>query len=148
MTLLRRSLAAALLAIPGLAALPASAAADFRLCNKTPSRVSVAIGYKAETAWRTEGWWNIEPDACATLLAGPLSHRYYYIYAIDNAQNGEWDGPNYMCTQDKEFTIDGVNDCVARGFQRTGFLEIDTGEKQDDWTVQLTDKASRGVGGR
>lgn len=148
MTLLRSIAAAAILALPGLAAFPAAAAADFRLCNKTPSRVSVAIGYNVEKLWRTEGWWNIEPESCATLLSGPLSSRYYYLYAIDIENNGEWDGPNYMCTQDKEFTIDGVNDCVARGFQRTGFLEIDTGDEQENWTVQLTERSSRGVGGR
>jgi hypothetical protein len=33
-----------------------SAAADFRLCNNTGSRVGVAIGYKDAEAWTTEGW--------------------------------------------------------------------------------------------
>ncbi len=41
----------------------------------------------------------------------------------------------------------GVNDCVARGFQRTGFYEVDTGS-QENWTIQLTEPTSRGVGGR
>jgi uncharacterized membrane protein len=31
-----------------------------------------------------------------------------------------------------------VEDCLARGFDRSGFFEIDTGE-QKSWTVQLTD---------
>ena len=29
-------------------------------------------------------------------------------------------------------------DCLARGFDRTGFFEVDTGE-QRTWTVQLTE---------
>ncbi|MGN6471299.1 MAG: DUF1036 domain-containing protein, partial [Rhizobiaceae bacterium] len=33
----------------------------------------------------------------------------------------------------------GVNDCFARGFQRAGFKEYDTG-KQSSWMVQLTDQ--------
>ena len=45
-----------------------------------------------------------------------------------------------MCTRDKEFTIKGTQDCLARGFDRTGFFEVDTGE-QRAWTVQLTDTA-------
>ena len=45
-----------------------------------------------------------------------------------------------MCTRDKEFTIRGTEDCLARGFDRTGFFEVDTGE-QRAWTVQLTDTA-------
>lgn len=131
-------------------AIVSTAQADLRLCNKTGSRVGVAIGYKpadADSTWMTEGWWNIEADACETLLAGTLSSRYYYIYAIDYDNHGVWGGRAFMCTRDKEFTIKGVSECIARGFQKTGFFEVDTG-KQAGWTVQLTEPASRGVGGR
>jgi len=131
------------------ALLPVTAAqADLRICNKTTSRVGIAIGYKAERDWTSEGWWTVEADRCATLLTGPLVSQYYYMYAVDYDQGGEWGGESaYLCTQEKEFTIEGVNDCVARGFQRTGFYEVDTGD-QDNWTVQLTEPTSRGIGGR
>ena len=43
-----------------------------------------------------------------------------------------------MCSRDKEFTIKGTDNCLARGFDRTGFFEVDTGE-QRAWTVQLTE---------
>jgi uncharacterized membrane protein len=36
-----------------------SAAADFRLCNNTSSRVGIALGYKDAEGWTTEGWWNV-----------------------------------------------------------------------------------------
>ena len=52
-----------------------------------------------------------------------------------------------MCSRDKEFTIRGTEDCLARGFDRTGFFEVDTGE-QRTWTVQLTETAEQGHGGR
>jgi hypothetical protein len=48
-----------------------------------------------------------------------------------------------MCTRDKEFTIRGIEDCLARGYDRNGFFEVDTGE-QRSWTVQLTDTAEQG----
>jgi uncharacterized membrane protein len=35
---------------------------------------------------------------------------------------------------------------VARGYDRTGFFEVDTGE-QKSWTVQLTDSGQQGTGG-
>ena len=125
-----------------------TANADLRVCNKTTSRVGIAIGYKAARDWTTEGWWTVRADSCATLLAGPLAGRYYYMYAIDYDQGGEWGGDTaYFCTQEKEFTIEGVNDCVARGFQKTGFYEVDTGN-QESWTIQLTEPTNRGVGGR
>ena len=76
------------------------------------------------------------------MLQGTLVARFYYIYAIDYDRGGEWSGQAFMCTRDKEFTIRGTEDCLARGFDRTGFFEVDTGE-QRAWTVQLTEPADR-----
>lgn len=114
------------------------ASADFRLCNNTGSRVGIALGYKDNEGWVTEGWWNVSSKACETLLRGTLVARYYYIYAIDYDRGGEWSGQAFMCSRDKEFTIKGTEDCLARGFDRTGYFEVDTGE-QRAWTVQLTE---------
>src|SRR5471032_1001681 len=114
------------------------AAADFRLCNNTSSRVGIALGYKDNEGWVTEGWWNVSSHSCETLLRGTLVARYYYIYAIDYDRGGEWSGQAFMCSRDKEFTIKGTDDCLARGFDRTGFFEVDTGD-QRAWTVQLTE---------
>ena len=114
------------------------ASADFRLCNNTSSRVGIALGYKDAEGWTTEGWWNISSRSCETLLRGTLVARYYYIYAIDYDRGGEWSGQAFMCSRDKEFTIRGTEDCLARGYDRTGYFEVDTGE-QRAWTVQLTD---------
>jgi uncharacterized membrane protein len=116
--------------------------ADFRLCNNTGSRVGVALGYKDSEGWVTEGWWNISGRSCETLLRGGLVARFYYVYAVDYDRGGEWSGQAYMCTRDKEFTIRGNEDCLARGYDRTGYFEVDTGE-QRAWTVQLTDSAEQ-----
>ncbi|MBC7581082.1 DUF1036 domain-containing protein [Tardiphaga sp.] len=116
----------------------APAAADFRLCNNTSSRVGIALGYKDAEGWTTEGWWNVSSRACETLLRGTLVARFYYIYALDYDRGGEWSGQAFMCSRDKEFTIKGTENCLARGFDRTGFFEVDTGE-QRAWTVQLTE---------
>jgi len=118
------------------------AAADFRLCNNTAGRVGIAIGYKDPDGWTTEGWWNLPARTCETILKGNLVARYYYVYAIDYDRGGEWMGQAYMCTRDKEFTIRGIGDCLARGYDRTGFFEVDTGE-QRAWTVQLTESAEQ-----
>ncbi|HEY2529340.1 MAG TPA: DUF1036 domain-containing protein [Xanthobacteraceae bacterium] len=118
------------------------ALADFRLCNNTTSRVGIAIGYKDADGWTTEGWWNLPAHACENLLKGNLVARYYYVYAIDYDHGGEWTGRAYMCTRDKEFTIRGIGDCLAHGYDRTGFFEVDTGE-QRAWTVQLTESGEQ-----
>ena len=134
-----------LLAAALLAAIVKPAAGDFRLCNNTSSRVGVAIGYKDAEGWTTEGWWNVSARSCETLLRGGLVARFYYIYAVDYDHGGEWSGRAYMCTRDKEFTIRGIEDCLARGFERAGFFEVDTGE-QRSWTVQLTETSEQAPG--
>jgi uncharacterized membrane protein len=128
----------AAIALMAVAASAQPAAADFRLCNNTGSRVGIAIGYKDTDGWTTEGWWNLSARSCETLLRGTLVARFYYIYALDYERGGEWSGQAFMCTRDKEFTIRGIDDCLARGYERTGFFEVDTGE-QRSWTVQLTE---------
>jgi uncharacterized membrane protein len=126
----------ALLLLAGLGATPAYA--DLKLCNTTASRVGVSIGYKDAEGWATEGWWNIASHTCETLLKGVLIGRFYYIHAVDYDRGGEWAGTLFMCTDDKSFTIRDTKDCVKRGYKRTGFFEVDTGEERD-WTVRLTD---------
>jgi uncharacterized membrane protein len=121
------------------------AAADFRVCNNTASRVGIAIGYKDKDGWATEGWWNLPSrSGCEVVLRGTLASRYYYIYAVDYDRGGEWSGQAFMCSRDKEFTIRGIEDCLARGYDRTGFFEVDTGE-QRAWTVQLTETGEQNV---
>jgi len=132
-TLLRLALFAA-----GLAGFAAPALADLRMCNTTASRIGVAIGYRDAQGWVTEGWWNIAPRGCETLLRGTLAARFYYVHAVDYDKGGEWTGKSVMCTRNKEFTIRGITDCLARGYDRDGFFEVDTGE-QKSWTIQLTD---------
>ena len=114
-----------------------TAKADLKLCNNTQSRVGVGLGYKDQQGWASEGWWNIGPNACETLLKGPLIARYYYIFAVDYDKGGSWGGKSMMCTRDKLFTIRGLKNCVDRGYQKTGFFEVDTGEELD-WTISLS----------
>lgn len=135
---MRRTLGA--LAAAAGAVLTGPAWADFRVCNDSSLRVSVALSYTENAGWVTEGWWNLKPGACETLLRGPLAAQFYYVYAMDE-RGGEWKGKAFMCTRDREFRIVGRQNCLVRGFDRTGFFEIDTGRDAKSWTVQLTDKA-------
>jgi len=112
--------------------------ADLRVCNQTHDPISIALGYPATRGWQSEGWWVAGPGNCATVYKGDLTSRYYYIFAADDIGGGVWDGKVYMCTQDDVFTIFGVEDCLARGYERTGFFEVDT-QNRSDWTLQLTD---------
>lgn len=112
---------------------------NLRICNQTANTISVAFGFRADKGWQSEGWWIAEPRACVTVFRGDLeARRYYYLYATDDIGGGVWDGDVFMCTRDETFTIFGVEDCLARGYERTGFFEIDT-QNKSDWTLQLTE---------
>ena len=128
----------------GIALAPNPAAADLRLCNMTGSRVGIAIGHSDAQGWVTEGWFNVPSRECETLLEGDLSSRYYYVYAVDYDRGGEWGGRTPMCTRDRAFTIRGIENCLARGFDRNGFFEVDTGQ-QKSWTIQLVDPGRTGA---
>jgi len=119
------------------------ARADFRICNDTKSLIGISLGYRENGLWITEGWWQIPSETCASLVDGDLNSRFYYLYAEDADRGGQWRGDIFMCTSDREFRIDGVQDCFARGHKRTGFFEVDTSNK-DSWMVRLTESGQTG----
>ena len=115
-----------------------SAFADLKVCNNTKSLVGVSVGYREKNDWTVQGWWRIPPEVCASLVEGELSSRYYYLHAEDADTGGRWRGPVFMCTSSKQYKIKGLKDCFARGFERTGFFEVDTGN-QKNWQVRLNE---------
>ena len=46
---------------------------------------SSEFGYRDPQGWVTEGWWDVAPKVCETLLKGSLAARFYYVYAVDYA---------------------------------------------------------------
>ena len=126
------------LAIVFLMALFMPAHAALIVCNKSAHGVKVAVGRFNGASWLSAGWWALTPKACATVVSGVLNARYYYIYASDGG-SGSWAGPRNFCTsQGDKFEIIGRNDCQARGFDRKGFFEVDTGTLAD-YTQSLSD---------
>ena len=141
----RRNRCRALAALGGLSLVAAlmgatlgPAAAQYRVCNKTGNPVQVAIGYKDLTeGWTTEGWWTVSAHSCETLIKGALVRRYYFIHASDQ-YGGNWSGGAVMCTAKREFTIRGFKDCRARGYDESGFKEVDVGEHRS-WITDITE---------
>ncbi|MDF0596645.1 DUF1036 domain-containing protein [Psychromarinibacter halotolerans] len=111
--------------------------AALRFCNETEHVQSVAIGYSGDRDWMSEGWWNIDPGECSTVVGGNLTKRYYYYRAEVNA--GDFAGGTFnFCTTPEEFEIIGDTNCEQRGYDTEGFREIDTGETATDFTFTLT----------
>jgi uncharacterized membrane protein len=137
--------AAACVALAVSVVLVVPALADLRLCNTTPNRIGVAIGYRdADGGMTTEGWWTLPGQTCETLYKGPLPSRFWYVHAIDYDGGGEWAGQAFMCAIDKAFTIKSTGDCGKQGYNRTGFFEVDVNQATD-WTIRLTDPSEGGA---
>lgn len=144
--LLRTALAIAGLMLMALIASAAPARADLRVCNESSNAVSIALGYRAERGWQSEGWWVAPSGQCAIVFQGDLNSRFYYLYVADDLGGGAWDGDNFMCTRDETFTIFDTENCLARGYERTGFFEVDT-QNRSDWTLQLKDPVNNDTAG-
>ena len=143
---IRLGLALICMLLGGMFVAISPAYADLKVCNETTDPVSVALGYRAPRGWQSEGWWVAAPSQCATVFQGNLNSRFFYLFAADDISGGAWDGNVYMCTRDDSFTIFGVEDCLARGYERTGFFEVDT-QNKSDWTLKLTDPAANAPNG-
>ncbi len=125
-------------------ALAGAAEAGLEICNETDVLQSIAIGYKGDTDWTSEGWWNIEPGDCTLVVAGDLTKRYYYYFADSAA--GTFRGQDYVfCLRDEEFAIVGDTECEARGYEDGDFREVDTGETALDFTLTLVANAPEGT---
>jgi uncharacterized membrane protein len=126
-----------LLVLAFLFAAAAPASASLSVCNSGSHAAKVALGRFNGKAWESDGWWTVAPKACARILIGPLEARYYYLYASDGA-NGSWDGHHGFCISAGKFAIVGRGSCAARGYERKGFFEVDTGNAPD-YTHKLSD---------
>jgi uncharacterized membrane protein len=127
-------LAAALLSC--LIAWPAMA--GLKVCNRTEHATRTALGYFNGAAWVSRGWWTLAPKTCLDLHPGPLDARFYYLYATDGTP-GSWGGRFAFCVAaSADFSISGRADCVAHGYDRRGFFEVDTGQARD-YTQNLSD---------
>ncbi len=128
------------LSLAGQSVLAPDARAGLNFCNESSYDVEVAIGYKdAEGGWISEGWWPLESNGgCATVVEGDLSNRYYYFHAEHMDVSGSWTGSYSFCTSSDAFTAIGDHDCEARGYDREGFEELDTGDAAE-YTYTLYD---------
>ncbi len=134
--MLRSSVLLLAVLMPALAAAPAQA--KFTVCNKTTHAFLIAIGRPAAKGWISEGWWRVEPEACADVLQGDLKARYYYLRGVHLGVDGAWDGNRFFCVAADNFTIKGRDNCRKRGYGQAGFFEVDTGAG-DSWVQNLSD---------
>ncbi len=114
----------------------APAQAGLTICNKAEVQHSFAVAFKDGGSYVSKGWWNIDPGDCKIVVGGDLTRRYYYFRAT--ATGREFNGAEYaFCTIQQSFDIVGDENCTARGYQKSLFKKLDTGESAKDFTLNL-----------
>jgi uncharacterized membrane protein len=111
--------------------------AGLEICNDTDIPHDIAVGYKQDGHWVSEGWWSLDPSACVTAIEGDLNYRFYYYHARGAGQNFLHDQLSF-CTLQGVFSITGDNDCNLRGYDKTYFAKIDTGRGSRNFSQQLS----------
>lgn len=107
-----------------------------RICNDTGFDQDVSVGFEGENSWVSEGWWLVETGECTDILSGPLTSQFYYYRA--EIEGGEFGGDGYFfCTTPEVYSIDGTNDCAARGYDSEDFAEIDIGLGNSSYVLTL-----------
>ena len=121
-----------------LAGYSGPAIAGFSVCNSTEFPALVSFGFFDGEEWSSQGWWRIDAQDCAELSGDPLLGRYYYLHAVHEEVGGSWNGNRSFCVGSGAFRIRGRSDCLARGYDRKGFYQVDTRDAAE-WKETLSD---------
>ena len=64
----------------------------------------------------SQGWWTVEPGACAKAITTPLNSDTVYLLAQRKSGGTLVSGPQRFCTTVAAFVINGNANCTVRGF--------------------------------
>jgi uncharacterized membrane protein len=102
------------------------APAGYTVCNDAREPLLVALGQIDKGKAVSQGWWTIEPGACAKAITTPLNSDAVYILAQRKSGGALVGGPMRFCTTIAAFEIRGGANCAARGFTESGFAATRT----------------------
>jgi len=100
-----------------------AAPAGYSVCNDTDKPIWAAIGQKAGNAWKSRGWWQVAPGACARTMTESVANRRIDLRVEKAKGVALVSGPEKFCVADIEFEIQGRQNCAARGLIEAGFAE-------------------------
>ena len=103
-----------------------TAPAGYTVCNDGREALLVALGQTDKGTAGSQGWWTVEPGACARAITTPLDSDWVYIMAQRKSGGTLVGGPQRFCTTMAAFEIRGNANCVARGFVEAGFAATRT----------------------
>lgn len=122
--------------------LPAVAHADYRFCNATSYVLDGAIAFETEGGPTSRGWFRMPPGECRAALEGPVAAQDYYVFARSiDAHEGSikyFSGNESFCIIERDFEIEGREQCAMRGYDSSDFLRVST-KGGDAWTTTFSE---------
>lgn len=113
-------------------------------CNKTNAPVWSAIASaEDEDAYRSKGWWKIEPGDCAKIVKGALEQDHYYVYALMEDPAGDrpiTGGEKSFCINIVMFNVGDDLACADQDLEEASFRRIEIGGAQSlnfDFTPEM-----------
>ncbi|MCY4031870.1 MAG: DUF1036 domain-containing protein [Hyphomicrobiales bacterium] len=121
------------------------ARAEYQACNETSYILEMAVASLSELGAISQGWFEITPGSCRTVLRSDL-HSELELFAfarsadIYGAQGITYHGDTPFCISDEDFLIEGVGLCQMRDYQHARFAGINfEGEK---WTTYFSEETN------
>lgn len=106
----------------------------FFYCNKTSEAIWTAIAAPGdEDVYTSEGWWRLEPSACAKVIKGELSSDHYYVFGV--VEGGQEErriagGDKSFCINAVKFKVKNDLTCAERDFDEAIFKRFDIGSEK------------------
>jgi len=102
------------------------APAGYTVCNDAREPLLVALGQMDKGNAVSQGWWTVEPGACAKTVTTPLASDAVYLLVQRKSGGTLVGGPQRFCTTTAAFEIRGNTNCAGRGFVESGFAATRT----------------------
>ena len=102
------------------------APAGYTVCNDAREPLLVALGQIDKGNATSQGWWTVQPGACAKAMTTPLASDQVYLLAQRKSGGTLVGGPQRFCTTTAAFEIRGNVNCAGRGFSEFGFAATRT----------------------
>lgn len=103
----------------------------FFYCNKTNNPVWAAIAEPSdEDAYRSRGWWKLEPGGCSKIIKGELERDHYFVYgAIENGREELrlTEGDQTFCVNAVMFNAKNEIACDLQDLDEAPFRRVEIG---------------------
>lgn len=103
-------------------------------CNKTDNAVWSAIAMEQdEDAYRSKGWWKLEPGDCSKVVKGALEKDHYYVYGVMETAEGDLSiagGDRSFCINVVMFNATDELACADQDLEEASFRRLEIGGAQ------------------